>query len=142
MEVSRISSNVMSAQGAISKLTGLDASSIHNKHVEFAGSNISCMKAGQQLTNHMLKDVGELVECIQKQADKVEDSDSFFELLELLESSHLRKHESTSIAFEFPYSNGTLEEGMNTKIKRLKRASFGFRSFRNFKKKFMLMNYK
>ena len=72
MGTSRISSDVMTAQSAISKLTGVDASDIQNEQIEFAGSNIDCMKAGQNLNNQMLKDVSELVACIQKQVDKVE----------------------------------------------------------------------
>ncbi|QDK70728.1 hypothetical protein [Lactococcus protaetiae] len=72
MGASRISSDVMTAQSAISKLTGIEAGAIQNESVHFAGSNITCMKAGQDLTNHLLKDVGELVSTIQKQADKIE----------------------------------------------------------------------
>lgn len=72
MGTSRISSDVMTAQNAISRLTGVEASGIQNEQLEFAGSNIPCMKAGKNLNNQMLKDVSELVTCIQKQADKVE----------------------------------------------------------------------
>ncbi|QDK70395.1 hypothetical protein [Lactococcus protaetiae] len=72
MGASRISSNVMTAQNAISKLTGVEAGAIQNESIHFAGSNIACMKAGQKLNNQMLKDVSELVSCIQKQANKVE----------------------------------------------------------------------
>lgn len=72
MAVSRISSDVMTAQEAISKLTGVVASGIQNEQLEFAGSNIPCMKAGKKLNNQILKDVSELVTCIQNQADKVE----------------------------------------------------------------------
>ena len=75
MGISRISSDVMTAQSAISKLTGVDASGIQNEQIEFAGSNIDCMKAGQNLNNQMLKDVAELVACIQKQVDKVDSLD-------------------------------------------------------------------
>lgn len=81
------------------------------------------------------------------------DAGSFFELIESLESSHLpeaftskyqfllKKRDSISLALELPYSNGPLE-GMNNKIKMLKRVAFGFRTFRNFKKRIILMNYK
>lgn len=72
MGTSRISSDVMTAQSAISRLTGVEASEIQNEHLEFAASNIPCMKAGRNLNNQMLKDVRELVTCIQKQVDKVE----------------------------------------------------------------------
>ena len=75
MGTSRISSDVMTAQSAISKLTGVDASGIQNEQIEFTGSNIDCMKAGQNLNNQMLKDVAELVACIQKQVDKVDSLD-------------------------------------------------------------------
>jgi len=39
----------------------------------------------------------------------------------------------------FPFSNGVME-GHNNKIKVLKRVSFGFRNFQNFKARIMLMN--
>ncbi|WP_172207377.1 transposase, partial [Lactococcus hodotermopsidis] len=37
------------------------------------------------------------------------------------------------------YSNGCLE-GMNNKIKEIKRVAYGFRRFKNFKKRILLMN--
>ncbi|MCJ1969356.1 MULTISPECIES: transposase [Pseudolactococcus] len=43
------------------------------------------------------------------------------------------------LALKLPYSNGCLE-GMNNKIKAIKRCAFGFRTFRNFKKRILLMN--
>ena len=42
-------------------------------------------------------------------------------------------------SLEVPYSNGPTE-GFNNKIKTLKRISFGFRNFTNFKARIMLLN--
>jgi transposase len=42
-------------------------------------------------------------------------------------------------SFRFPYSNGPTE-GLNNKIKVLKRIGFGFRSFTNFKARILLLN--
>ena len=41
-------------------------------------------------------------------------------------------------SLEVPYSNGPME-GFNNKIKTLKRISFGFRNFTNFKARILLM---
>lgn len=71
MGTSRISSDSMVAQNAISKLTGLEGASIQNEKVEFAGSDIPCMKAGQNLTNQMLSSVGEFVGSVESQANKI-----------------------------------------------------------------------
>lgn len=51
----------------------------------------------------------------------------------------LTKKASIHLAFRVHYSKGCLE-GMNNKIKNLKRAAFGFRSSANFKKRLLLMN--
>ncbi len=51
----------------------------------------------------------------------------------------LRKKASIKLALELDYSNGCLE-GMNNKIKAIKRVAYGFRTFRNFKKRILLMN--
>ena len=79
------------------------------------------------------------------------DSDAFFNLIEGLDTRILpepfvkkyqfllRKRSSIELALKLPYSNGCLE-GMNNKIKAIKRCAFGFRTFRNFKKRIMLMN--
>lgn len=61
----------MVAQNAISKLTGLEGASIQNEKVEFAGGDIPCMKAGQNLTNQMLSSVGEFVGSVEAQANKI-----------------------------------------------------------------------
>lgn len=53
----------------------------------------------------------------------------------------LKRKESVQLAMEVPYSNGCLE-GMNNKIKALKRAAFGFRKFENLVKRVILMNMK
>ena len=42
-------------------------------------------------------------------------------------------------SLEVPYSNGPTE-GFNNKIKVLKRISFGFRNFTNFKARILLLN--
>lgn len=44
-------------------------------------------------------------------------------------------------AFDYPYSNG-YTEGINNKIKVLKRIAFGFRSFENFRKRIFLVTAK
>lgn len=79
------------------------------------------------------------------------DSVRFFELIESLDTSVLpeffvkkfkfllSKRASIQLALEVPYSNGCLE-GMNNKVKALKRAAFGFRTFRNLRKRIILMN--
>ena len=41
-------------------------------------------------------------------------------------------------SLEVPYSNGGME-GYNNKIKTLKRVTFGFRNFKNFKARILLM---
>lgn len=71
MSISRISSDSMVAQNAISKLTGLEGSTLQNEKVEFAGSDMPCMKAGQNLTNQMLASVGEFVGSVEAQANKI-----------------------------------------------------------------------
>lgn len=71
MGVSRISSDSMAAQNAVSKLTGLEGSALQNEKVEFAGSDIPCMQAGQSLTNQMLASVGEFVGSVEAQANKI-----------------------------------------------------------------------
>lgn len=71
MGVSRISSDIMVAQSAVSKLTSLEGSSIQNEKVQFAGSEVPCMKAGQNLTNQMLASVGEFVGSVEAQANKI-----------------------------------------------------------------------
>lgn len=71
MGTSRISSDSMVAQNAISKLTSVEGSSIQNENIEFAGSTLPCMNSAQKLTNTMLNDIGELVDTIQNQADKI-----------------------------------------------------------------------
>lgn len=71
MGTSRISSDTMVAKTAVSKLTSLVGEGIQNENIEFSISNLSCMKNAQKLTNTMLTDIGELVETVQKQADKV-----------------------------------------------------------------------
>lgn len=71
MGTSRISSDTMVAKTAVSKLTSLVGEGIQNENIEFSISNLSCMKNTQKLTNTMLTDIGELVETVQKQADKV-----------------------------------------------------------------------
>ena len=71
MGTSRISSNTMVAQTAVSKLTSVEASAIQNENIEFAGSTLPCMSSAQKLTNTMLNDIGELVDTIQTQADKI-----------------------------------------------------------------------
>lgn len=71
MGTSRISSDSMVAQNAVSKLTRLEGSSIQNEKVQFAGSDMPCMKAGQSLTNQMLGTVGEFVGSVEAQANKI-----------------------------------------------------------------------
>ena len=71
MSISRISSDSMVSQNAISKLTGLEGSTLQNEKVEFAGSDMPCMKAGQNLTNQMLASVGEFVGSVEEQANKI-----------------------------------------------------------------------
>lgn len=71
MGTSRISSDTMVAQNAVSKLTSLVGDGIQNENIEFSISNLPCMKNAQKLTNTMLTDIGELVETVQTQADKV-----------------------------------------------------------------------
>jgi hypothetical protein len=71
MGTSRISSDSMVAQNTISKLTGLEGSSIQNEKVQFAGSEMPCMKAGKNLTNQMLTSVGEFVGTVEAQANKI-----------------------------------------------------------------------
>lgn len=71
MGTSRISSDTMVAKTAVSKLTSLVGEGIQNENIEFSISNLSCMKNAQKLTNTMLTDIGELVETVQMQADKV-----------------------------------------------------------------------
>lgn len=61
----------MVAQNAISKLTGLEGSSLQNEKVEFAGSEMPCMQTGQNLTNQMLSAVGEFVGIVEGQANKI-----------------------------------------------------------------------
>ncbi|SOB46936.1 transposase (fragment) [Lactococcus piscium] len=79
------------------------------------------------------------------------DSDAFFNLIDGLDTRILpdpfikkyqfllRKRPFIELALKLPYSNGCLE-GMNNKIKAIKRCAFGFRTFRNFKKRILLMN--
>ena len=79
------------------------------------------------------------------------DSDAFFNLIDGLDTRILpdpfikkyqfllKKRQSIELALKLPYSNGCLE-GMNNKIKAIKRCAFGFRTFRNFKKRILLMN--
>ena len=79
------------------------------------------------------------------------DSQAFFDLIESLNTEILpetfvkkyqfllRKKASIKLALELDYSNGCLE-GMNNKIKAIKRVAYGFRTFRNFKKRILLMN--
>jgi hypothetical protein len=71
MGSSRISSDTMVAKDAVSKLTSLVGDGIQNEKVEFSISTLPCMKNAQKLTNTMLTDIGELVETIQTQADKI-----------------------------------------------------------------------
>jgi len=71
MGTSRISSDTMVAKDAVSKLTSLVGDGIQNENVEFSISTLPCMKNAQKLTNTMLTDIGELVETIQTQADKI-----------------------------------------------------------------------
>ena len=71
MGTSRISSNTMVAQDAVSKLTSIVGEGIQNEHIEFSISTLPCMKNAQKLTNKMLTDIGELVETVQSQADKI-----------------------------------------------------------------------
>jgi len=82
---------------------------------------------------------------------KRKDPEAFFGLIESLGDENLdedfvkkyqfllRKRDSIQLAMELPYSNGCIE-GMNNKIKALKRAAFGFRTYRNFSKRVFLMN--
>ncbi|GBG97564.1 transposase [Lactococcus termiticola] len=82
---------------------------------------------------------------------KRRDAVAFFGLIEELDKEELdedfvkkyqfllKKQASIKLAMTLPYSNGCLE-GMNNKIKALKRAAFGFRTFRNFRKRVFLMN--
>ena len=71
MGTSKISSDTMVAQSAVSKLTSLVGEGIQNENIEFSISNLPCMKNAQKLTNTMLTDIGELVETVQTQADKI-----------------------------------------------------------------------
>lgn len=71
MGTSRISSDTMVAQDAISKLTSVEVGSIQNQKIEFAGSDIPCMKKAQSLSNQMLNTLGEITQAIQSQAKKV-----------------------------------------------------------------------
>ncbi|MBL3715654.1 TIGR04197 family type VII secretion effector [Lactococcus garvieae] len=71
MGVSRISSNSMVAQEAVSKLTRLDGAVLQNEKVEFSGSTVACMEAGQKLTNQMLNALGDFVGSVEKQAHKI-----------------------------------------------------------------------
>ncbi|SFZ69992.1 Transposase, partial [Lactococcus chungangensis CAU 28 = DSM 22330] len=79
------------------------------------------------------------------------DSQAFFDLIEslnteILPETFVKKYQfllgkkaSIKLALELGYSNGCLE-GMNNKIKAIKRVAYGFRTFRNFKKRILLMN--
>ena len=79
------------------------------------------------------------------------DDQKFFEIIdelkeELLPETFVKKLQflaskkaSIRLALHTPYSNGCVE-GMNNKIKALKRVAFGFRRFSNFKKRIILMN--
>ncbi|MGY3732880.1 transposase [Lactococcus hircilactis] len=79
------------------------------------------------------------------------DDQKFFEIIdelkeELLPETFVKKFQflaskkaSIRLALHTPYSNGCVE-GMNNKIKALKRVAFGFRRFSNFKKRIILMN--
>ena len=71
MGTSRISSDTIVAKEAISSLTSLVGNGIQNENVEFSISTLPCMRNAQKLTNTMLTDIGELVETIQTQADKI-----------------------------------------------------------------------
>lgn len=71
MGTSRISSNTMVAKSAVSKLTSVEGAAIQNENIEFSGSTLPCMGSAQKLTNTMLNDIGELVDTIQTQADKI-----------------------------------------------------------------------
>ncbi|MGX7232912.1 transposase, partial [Enterococcus italicus] len=51
---------------------------------------------------------------------------------------YLNKHKKAIInSLKFPYSNGKLE-GKNNLIKVIKRIAFGFRTFRNLRKRVMI----
>lgn len=60
---------------------------------------------------------------------------------QLVECAKTYQHWAIEIrnSLEVPYSNGPIE-GFNNKIKTLKRVSFGFRNFNNFKARILLLN--
>ncbi|MFC4651862.1 hypothetical protein ACFO26_02990 [Lactococcus nasutitermitis] len=59
-----IASNTMSANNAISKLTGIDTSAMTNQTVSFTGSNIPEMTDGKNASNQLFKDLTKLSKCI------------------------------------------------------------------------------
>ncbi len=59
MGTSRISSDVMTAQSTISRLTEIEDSVIQNEHFEFAGNNIPC--ANNKIKNLEKKKLQEIL---------------------------------------------------------------------------------
>lgn len=66
-------------------------------------------------------------------------SDSIYDVLKECAKTYTNWIEEIRNSLLVPYSNGVME-GYNNKIKVLKRISFGFRNFNNFKARIMLMN--
>ena len=70
MGTSKLSSNSIVAQGAISELVGIDTSSHQNKTISLGSSNVTSMKAGESVSNQMLNLVSDFSSVILKQAKK------------------------------------------------------------------------
>ena len=66
-------------------------------------------------------------------------SNSIYDVLKECAKTYTNWIEEIRNSLLVPYSNGVME-GYNNKIKVLKRISFGFRNFNNFKARIMLMN--
>ncbi|WP_088815699.1 MULTISPECIES: hypothetical protein [Listeria] len=66
--MSKIASNTSSAQSAVSDVKNVSIDK--GDQVSFGKSNLVSMKAGKNVSNQLLTDLVDLVECVQEQSEK------------------------------------------------------------------------
>ena len=90
MATGKINSNTVDAQAAIAELVGLNANSFANQSVEFGGSNVPSMIAGQGLANQLMNNTSKVVSCVLSQANKFPELAYAIEERDIVESQRFK----------------------------------------------------